>query len=428
MPLKNSNIVLGVTGGIAAYKAPEIVRRLNDKGARVRVVMTESACDFVKPLVFQAVSGNPVGVDLLDEAAEAAMGHIELARWADALLIAPATANTLAKMCIGAADNLLNTIYLASRAPCWIAPAMNSVMWEHPATAANMQSLQARGVRVLGPGSGSQACGETGAGRLLEPEDIVNLLEQQLASAVRDRQLRYPSIVDGGDTNAVPIAGQLANSRVLITAGPTREALDPVRFLTNHSSGKMGFALAEAAAQAGADVTLIAGPVRLATPTGVARIDVVSALDMHSAVLERAPQNDIFISVAAVADYRAATQQSHKIKKSDGSMTLEMVRNPDILAEVATLATRPFCVGFAAETQELENYARGKLTKKNLDMIVGNLVGQSSGGFNADDNAVEVYWPDGGFASFESRSKRLLADDLIALLSHRYREKQNQTG
>ena len=427
MSLNNSNIVLGVTGGIAAYKAPEIVRRLAEKGARVRVVMTESACDFVKPLVFQAVSGNPVGVDLLDEAAEAAMGHIELARWADALLIAPATANTLAKMSIGAADDLLTTICLASRAPCWVAPAMNSVMWEHPATAANIQSLQARGVRVLGPGSGSQACGETGAGRLLEPDDIVNLLEQQLASAVSDRQLLYPSIVDGGDTNALPIDGQLANSRVLITAGPTREALDPVRFLTNHSSGKMGFALAEAAAQAGAEVTLIAGPVRLATPAGVARIDVVSALEMHSEVLEQAPKTDIFISVAAVADYRAVTQQSHKIKKSEGSMTLEMVRNPDILAEVATLARRPFCVGFAAETQELENYARGKLAKKNLDMIVGNLVGQSSGGFNADDNAVEVYWPDGGFASFESRSKRLLADDLIALLSHRYRDGQNQT-
>ena len=426
MSLNQSNIVLGVTGGIAAYKAPEIVRRLADTGANIRVVMTESACDFVKPLVFQAVSGNPVGVDLLDEAAEAAMGHIELARWADALLVAPATANTLAKMSVGAADDLLTTICLASRAPCWVAPAMNSVMWEHPATAANIQTLRTRGVRVLGPGSGSQACGETGAGRLLEPDDIVSLLEQQLASETALSKAAHPSHADM--TCAASIAGQLADSRVLITAGPTREALDPVRFLTNHSSGKMGFALAEAAAEAGADVTLIAGPVRLDTPAGAARIDVVSALDMHRAALEHAPKNDIFISVAAVADYRVAKQQSHKIKKSEGSMTLEMVRNPDILAEVAALSARPFCVGFAAETQELENYARGKLTKKNLDMIVGNLVGQSSGGFNADENAVEVYWPEDGYASFASRSKRLLANDLIALLSQRYREKQGSVA
>jgi len=368
----------------------------------------------VKPLVFQAVSGNPVGVDLLDDAAEAAMGHIELARWADAVLVAPATANTLAKMTTGVADDLLTTICLATRAPCWVAPAMNSVMWEHPATVSNIQTLQSRGVRVLGPGSGSQACGETGAGRLLEANDIVSLLDREFAGESR---------VTRSDTNfATAMQRPLEGNRILITAGPAREAIDPVRFLTNHSSGKMGFAIAEAAAEAGAEVTLIAGPVQLSTPNGVTRIDVVSALDMHKVALDHAPKNDIFVSVAAVADYRVANQQPHKIKKSEGTMSLEMVRNPDILAEVAALNVRPFCVGFAAETQDLEAYARGKLKKKNLDMIVGNLVGQSSGGFNADDNAVEVYWPGGGYASFASRSKRLLADDLILLLTQRYRE------
>lgn len=402
MSLANTNILLGVSGGIAAYKAPEIVRRLADRGARIRVVMTASACDFVKPLVFQAVSGNPVGVDLLDEAAEAAMGHIELARWADAILIAPATANTLAKMSAGMADDLLTTIYLASQAPCWVAPAMNSVMWSHPATVANCKTLALRGVTLLGPGSGSQACGETGAGRLMEPDDIVEALDQQIAGTT------------------TPSDRQLAGTRVLVTAGPTREALDPVRFLTNHSSGKMGFAIAEAARAAGADVTLIAGPVRLDTPAAVRRIDVVSALDMHEQALQLATESDVFISVAAVADYRVATQQEHKIKKSDGVLNIEMVRNPDILAEVSALKKRPFCVGFAAETQDLESYARGKLTKKNLDMIVGNLVGQSSGGFNTDDNAVEVFWPDNGHQSFSSRSKQQLARDLVALLSERY--------
>lgn len=413
MSLNQCNIVLGVTGGIAAYKAPEIVRRLADKGANIRVVMTESACDFVKPLVFQAVSGNPVGVDLLDEAAEAAMGHIELARWADAVLVAPATANTLSKMCVGAADDLLTTICLATRAPVWVAPAMNSVMWEHAATVTNMSTLQSRGVGVLGPGSGSQACGETGAGRLLEPDDIVSLLERQI-----DMSGAQHAPIGTAHTCA---ATDITDSRILITAGPTREALDPVRFLTNHSSGKMGFALAAAAAAAGANVTLIAGPVKLDTPVGVARVDVVSALDMHKAALELAPNNDIFISVAAVADYRVAKQQTQKIKKSEGTLSLEMVRNPDILAEVSALVKRPFCVGFAAETQDLETYARGKLTKKKLDMIVGNLVGQSTGGFNADDNAVEVYWPEDGYASFASRSKRSLADDLIELLGKRYK-------
>jgi phosphopantothenoylcysteine decarboxylase/phosphopantothenate--cysteine ligase len=421
MSLANANILLGVTGGIAAYKSPEIVRRLADRGASVRVVMTESACDFVKPLVFQAVSGNPVGVDLLDEAAEAAMGHIELARWADAVLIAPATANTLAKMAAGFADDLLTTLCLATRAPCWVAPAMNSVMWEHPATVANMQTLQSRSVRVLGPGSGSQACGETGAGRLLDPDDIVALLDQQIGQKDDGLSAKHG---DGKLIDGTSKLSELAGKRVLITAGPTREALDPVRFLTNHSSGKMGFAIAEAAADAGAEVTLIAGPVRLETPHKVARVDVVSALEMHGETLQRAPANDIFIAVAAVADYRVATQQTHKIKKSEGTLSLEMVRNPDILADVASLDARPFCVGFAAETRDLETYARGKLKKKNLDMIVGNLVGKATGGFNADDNAVEVYWPDGGYASFASRSKRLLADDLVALLSQRYLEKQ----
>jgi len=416
MSLNQTNIVLGVTGGIAAYKAPEIVRRLIDKGSNVRVVMTQSACDFVAPLVFQAVSGNPVGVDLLDEAAEAAMGHIELARWADVVLVAPATANTLAKMTAGAADDLLTTICLASRAPCWVAPAMNTVMWEHPATVANIRTLQRRGVSVLGPGTGSQACGETGAGRMLEPNDIVGLLEQQ-SNDVEPMQNRSLEL-----TAAENATGTIAGLRVLVTAGPTREAIDPVRFLTNHSSGKMGFAIAEAAASEGADVTLIAGPVNLHSPTDVKRIDVVSALDMHVQALKLAPRNDIFVSVAAVADYRVATQNDHKIKKSHGEMSLELVRNPDILSDVAAVSDRPYCVGFAAETQDLETYARGKLTKKNLDLIVGNLVGQPTGGFNADENAVEVYWSGDGYASFSSRSKRSLASDLIGLIGQRYSE------
>ena len=399
----SKKIILGVTGGIAAYKAPELVRRLIDHGAEVQVVMTVAACEFVRPLVFQAVSGNEVHIELLDEQAEAGMGHIELARWASMVLIAPATANTIARLSVGIADDLLSTLCLATTAPVVIAPAMNSMMWEHAATSANIATLQSRGVRVLGPGVGSQACGETGAGRMLEPDDIVAALQGDVAT---------------GDTHQMS-SGALQNTDVLITAGPTRESIDPVRFLSNHSSGKMGYALAEAARSAGARVTLISGPVNLAAPDGVDRVEVTSAEDMHSEVMSRIKTPGIFISVAAVADYRIDAPSREKIKKTKDDLTLTLVRNPDILSAVANSANRPFCVGFAAETQNLEHYARLKLEEKNLDMIIANLVGNGRA-FGSDNNTVEVFWRDGGTQSFALQSKRALADSLIDLLAKRY--------
>jgi len=403
MSVVSKKIILGVTGGIAAYKAPELVRRLIDHGAEVQVVMTAAACEFVRPLVFQAVSGNEVHIELLDEQAEAGMGHIELARWASMVLIAPATANTIARLSVGIADDLLSTLCLATTAPVVIAPAMNSMMWEHAATSANIATLQSRGVRVLGPGVGSQACGETGAGRMLEPDDIVAALQGDVAT---------------GDTHQMS-SGALQNTDVLITAGPTRESIDPVRFLSNHSSGKMGYALAEAARSAGARVTLISGPVNLAAPDGVDRVEVTSAEDMHSQVMSRIKTPGIFISVAAVADYRIDAPSREKIKKTKDDLTLTLVRNPDILSAVANSANRPFCVGFAAETQNLEQYARLKLEEKNLDMIIANLVGNGRA-FGSDNNTVEVFWRDGGTQSFALQSKRALADSLIDLLAKRY--------
>ena len=403
MSVVSKKIILGVTGGIAAYKAPELVRRLIDHGAEVQVVMTVAACEFVRPLVFQAVSGNEVHIELLDEQAEAGMGHIELARWASMVLIAPATANTIARLSVGIADDLLSTLCLATTAPVVIAPAMNSMMWEHAATSANIATLQSRGVRVLGPGVGSQACGETGAGRMLEPDDIVAALQGDVAT---------------GDTHQMS-SGALQNTDVLITAGPTRESIDPVRFLSNHSSGKMGYALAEAARSAGARVTLISGPVNLAAPDGVDRVEVTSAEDMHSEVMSRIKTPGIFISVAAVADYRIDAPSREKIKKTKDDLTLTLVRNPDILSAVANSANRPFCVGFAAETQNLEHYARLKLEEKNLDMIIANLVGNGRA-FGSDNNTVEVFWRDGGTQSFALQSKRALADSLIDLLAKRY--------
>ena len=409
-------VLLGVTGGIAAYKSPELVRRLADNGVETQVVMTASALEFIKPLVFQAVSGNAVHVDLLDEQAEAGMGHIELARWADLVLIAPATANTIAKLAAGMADDLLTTICLATESKLAIAPAMNGVMWAHPATQENVQLLHERGVEILGPGVGFQACGETGAGRMLEPLEIV------------DGVLAIQKTSDQKSSMAPPVRskspGPLEGVKVLITAGPTREDIDPVRFISNHSSGKMGFALARAARDAGATVTLVAGPVRLDTPHQINRIDVVSAKEMHGEVMAQAPSSDIFISVAAVADYRVEQQQTSKIKKTDNDLTLTLVRNPDILATVASLPDKPFCVGFAAETEQLEKYARGKLEKKNLDMIIGNLVGGSDSGFNSDKNAVEVFWSDGK-KSFAIKSKDNLAVELIELLSTRYQSASN---
>ena len=412
MSVLSKKIILGVTGGIAAYKAPELVRRLIDHGAEVQVVMTEAACEFVRPLVFQAVSGNEVHVELLDDKAEAGMGHIELARWAELVLIAPATANTIAKLTAGVADDLLSTLCLATTAPVVIAPAMNTVMWEHAATSANINTLQSRGVRVLGPGVGSQACGETGAGRMLEPDDIVAMLQGDHGTVDDHQRLS---------------SGLLQNVDVVITAGPTRESIDPVRYISNHSSGKMGYALAEAALDAGARVTLVSGPVNLDTPAGVERVDVVSAEDMQTEVLSRIKTPGIFISVAAVADYRMATPGDKKMKKTGDDLTLTLVRNPDILATVADLAARPFCVGFAAETQDLARYAQSKLEKKNLDMIVANLVGDGRA-FGRDNNSVEVFWRDGGAKSFALQSKRTLADSLVELLADRYNSSMSSTS
>ncbi|MFP5339765.1 MAG: bifunctional phosphopantothenoylcysteine decarboxylase/phosphopantothenate--cysteine ligase CoaBC, partial [Gammaproteobacteria bacterium] len=345
--LYRKRIVLGVGGGIAAYKSAELVRRLRDHGAEVRVVMTQGGREFITPLTLQALSGHPVHLDLLDPAAEAAMGHIELARWADLVLIAPATADLMARLAQGVADDLLTTLVLATNAPVALAPAMNQAMWADPATQANCELLLARGIRLFGPGSGSQACGDIGMGRMLEAEELAR------------------AAADCFET------GLLTGKHLLITAGPTQENIDPVRYITNHSSGKMGFALAEAAAEAGARVTLVTGPVFLPTPDRVQRIDVVSARDMLAAC-EAAMPCDILIAAAAVADYRPEVVAPHKLKKDPSTgdgLLLQMVRNPDILATLAGRADRPFCVGFAAETENLLEYAARKLRDKNLDLI-----------------------------------------------------------
>ncbi len=394
-------IVLGVTGGIAAYKTPELVRRLRDRGAEVQVVMTRSAVEFVTQTTLQAVSGRPVRENLWDRDAEAAMGHIELARWADLVLIAPATAEIMSRLASGSAPDLLTTLCLATEAPLVIAPAMNRVMWANPAVQANRELLQKRGVRILGPDSGDQACGETGEGRMVEPEAI--------AAAVTG-----PVIVAGGEKP--PLAGR----KIMITAGPTREAIDPVRFISNRSSGKMAYAMAEAAVSAGAEVLLISGPVKLETPHDVQRVDVESAAEMFAATHERIADIDIFIAAAAVADYGAAKVTKHKIKKSDEQMSIDLVRTPDILASVAELEDGPFTVGFAAETRDLHKYARAKLEQKHLDMIVANQVGEDRG-FDRDENTVEVLWSDGE-QSFPTMDKKQLAVQLIALIARRYRE------
>ncbi len=390
-------ILLGVTGGIAAYKSPEIVRRLRDRGDDVRVVMTPSAARLVSPTVFQAVSGQPVRTDLWDEAAEAAMSHIELARWADVILVAPATAHVMAELARGAAGTLLTTLCLASEAPLVLAPAMNRVMWEHPATQANRATLAARGVRFVGPGTGSQACGESGPGRMAEPAEIV----ATLAAGV-----------------PTPVAGLLDGLQVVVTAGPTREPIDPVRFVSNRSSGKMGFAVARAAADAGARVTLVAGPVALATPAGVERVDVETAAQMYAQTMACVAGADIYVGAAAISDYRPEPA-AHKIKKRSDTLTLAMQKSPDLLADIAASPDRPFTVGFAAETQRLEEYARAKLAQKRLDMIVANLVGERLG-FDCDDNSALVLWPDGS-QELSRMSKSELARQIVALVAARFR-------
>jgi len=392
--LADRRILLGVTGGIAAYKAAELTRLLVRAGACVRVVMTRAAQDFVGPLTFQALSGEQVHTDLLDPDAEAAMGHIELARWADLVLVAPASADVLARMANGQADDLLTTLCLATQAPVAVAPAMNHAMWAHAATQDNVQALTARGVAVLGPASGDQACGETGPGRMREPADL-------LADA---GSLLGPRVLDG--------------VRVLITAGPTHEALDPVRYLSNHSSGRMGFAIADAAARAGAAVTLVAGPVERQTPSCVERIDVVSAREMAAAVQARVDDTDLFIATAAVADYRPADVSGQKIKKGDETgRTLALTRNPDILGEVCARQPRPFAVGFAAETEALAEHAQAKRRAKGCDLICANAVG-SGRGFGDVDSALTVFW-EGGERGLGPASKGALARELIALIAER---------
>lgn len=398
--LAGKRVLLGVTGGIAAYKSPDLVRRLRDAGAEVRVVMTASATRLVAPTVFQAVSGHPVRAGLWDEAAEAAMGHIELARWADLVLVAPATAHLLSLLAAGAAGNLLTTLCLASTSPLVLAPAMNQAMWRHPATQANRAVLEARGVRFIGPDAGSQACGDIGPGRMVEPGDIVRRLEQGTASSV---------------------AGLLQGLTVVVTAGPTRELIDPVRFVSNRSSGKMGFAVARAAVEAGARVILVAGPVHLPTPAGVERHDVETAEEMYRATLDRIPGADIYIGAAAISDYRPREIAEQKIKKQADTLTLEMTKSPDLLAAVARLPRRPFTVGFAAETEKLEEHARQKLTGKRLDMIVANQVGTRLG-FDGDDNQAIVLWGDGEHA-LGRMAKGDLAREIIAVVAARYRQR-----
>ncbi len=406
--LLNKHILLGVTGGIAAYKSADLARRLRDAGAQVRVVMTHGATEFITPLTMQAVSGNPVHLHLLDPQAEAGMGHIALARWADAVLVAPASANFMAKLAHGLADDLLSTVCLACDTPIALAPAMNRQMWANPATQANRQMLEGRGVRILGPGEGDQACGEVGLGRMTEPHHLVEMTAALFGEI-----------------------GSLRGQHVMITAGPTREALDAVRYISNHSSGKMGYAIAAAAFEAGATVTLVSGPVALRAPAHVTRVDVESAAQMYEAVMSRVSQCDIFIGAAAVADYRPQHVAASKIKKTHAAnINLALERTPDILASVAALRRPteqgqqggPFTVGFAAETDDLEAHAQAKRAAKSLDMIAANWVGATAlsrgSGFNSDENALMLFW-DGGGTQLPQTSKDKLARQLITIIAER---------
>ncbi len=396
--LRHKRILLGVTGGVAAYKAAEILRLCQKMGAEVRVVMTPAATEFITPLTFQALSGSPVHTQLLDAEQEAGMGHIHLARWADAILVAPASANFIARLASGMANDLLTTLLLATEKPVMLAPAMNRAMYDDSNTQKNITKLNAQGVKILGPGEGVQACGDVGLGRMLEPESLVSALVEHFNT------------------------GELAGLTVLLNAGPTREAIDPVRYISNHSSGKMGFALAQACVDAGARVTLVAGPVQIETPAGLERVDVVSAKEMTHAVLSRAAQADVFVAAAAVVDYTPAAVIDNKIKKNAPRMQLDLVKTLDILATVACAPTAPFCVGFAAETDNLEEYAKGKLDNKALDMIAANWVGQEGSGFNSDTNALSVYWEDGE-QQLANMPKSALARELVKLIAKRYHEK-----
>ncbi len=392
--MNGKRILVGLTGGIAAYKAAELVRRLVERGAEVQVVMTAGAKQFITPLTMQAVSGRPVRDDLWDLDAEGAMGHIELARWADQVIVAPATADFLARLVHGKADDLLTTLCLATDAPLAVAPAMNRLMWANDATQSNVETLRARGVRVLGPGDGSQACGEFGPGRMLEPDQIIAALHT---------------------------AGPLEGKRVVVTAGPTREPIDPVRFISNRSSGKMGYAVAAAARDAGAQVTLVSGPTNIEPPRGVTLMRVETAAEMHAAVMDNIKGTEIFIATAAVADWTPAKQASRKVKKGEGAPPLELVQTVDILAEIAAMNPRPYVVGFAAETDDVASHARAKLTQKNLDLIAANQVGAGQG-FDVDDNALTVIWTSGE-VKLGPGPKTRLGQELIALVAERLQEK-----
>lgn len=410
--IPHKNIVLAVTGGIAAYKSAILVRRLKDYGFDVRVVMTHGAQAFITPLTFQALSGNPVHTELLDPAAEAGMGHIELARWADLLLVAPASCDTLAKFANGLADDLLSTVFLATKSPVWVAPAMNQQMWAAKATQRNLQTLVEDGVHVIMPDAGEQACGDVGLGRMPEPEEIARQVAGYFHQAQRAIAEKF---------------GLLAGKRVVITAGPTREAIDPVRYISNHSTGKMGFALAAACYAAGAQVTLIAGPVSLDTPNGVQRVNVASArqmLDVSMSSLETGC--DIFIATAAVADYRVAEVAEHKIKKAGDELNVSLVKNPDIVATIAGQEKRPFMVGFAAETQNVEEYAAGKLVAKKLDMIACNDVSRADIGFASDENAMIVFFAESYHMKkreLEKASKQEISQQLVEAISDALRRK-----
>lgn len=392
--LTDKRVLLGITGGIAAYKSADLVRRLRERGAEVRVVMTRGGREFITPLTFQALSGRPVHTELLDHDEEAGMGHITLARWADVILIAPASADFMAKLAHGLADDLLSTLCLAADAPLLVAPAMNQGMWAAQATQDNCRILADRGVVLLGPAEGDQACGETGPGRMLEVTDLLNALESHFHSDL------------------------LAGRRIMVTAGPTREAIDPVRYISNRSSGRMGYAIARAAQEAGASVTLVSGPVALTAPERVHCVRVESAEQMRDKVMAGMTGVDIFIAAAAVADYHSSRIQDQKIKKTDKGVTLKLEKNPDILAEVAALQEAPFTVGFAAETEEIERNARGKLADKNLDVVAANRVGPGLG-FDSDENALEVYWQNGG-VSLEKSTKDKLARRLLRVIAERY--------
>lgn len=398
--LAGKKIVLGVTGSIAAYKSADLVRRLRDAGAELRIVMTKAACEFITPLTLQTLSGHPVAIELLDADQESAMGHIKLARWADWILIAPASADTIARLAQGRADDLLAALCLASESPLVIAPAMNNKMWENPATQENLAQLAVRGIQLLGPASGDQACGEQGEGRLLEPIDIVAGLSKLVVPA------------------------RLHGKRVMVTAGPTYEPIDPVRFIGNRSSGKMGFAVAKAAMEAGADVVLVAGPVHLMTPSGVTRINVETAQQMHDAVVAAINDCDIFIACAAVADYQLELIADNKIKKTKNeTLHLDLVPTIDIVSTVAHLPNKPFVIGFAAETEHVAVYAQDKFKTKGLDMIAANQVGEGIG-FAVDKNALQVFWPKGAQA-LPLMSKTQLARDLMTLIIERYDAKDS---